>query len=69
MTQFKKQEIAMYTTTGIGLITCISISSNPVLYMKILASMAAVMGCFVVIYKGILKILNHIYPEANEKRR
>jgi hypothetical protein len=68
MNQFKKQEIAMYTTTGIGLITFISISSNPVLYIKILASMAAVMGCFVLLYKGILKILNCIYPEANEKR-
>lgn len=68
MTQFKKQEIAMYSTLGIGLMTLVAISGDPVLYLKVLASMAIVMGCFVFVYKGILKVLNRIYPEANEKR-
>jgi len=68
MTQFKKQEIAMYSTTGIGLATLVAVSGEPVLYLKVLASMAIVTGCFVLVYKGILKILNRIYPETNEKR-
>jgi hypothetical protein len=67
MNQFKKQEIAIYTTLGIAIMSFLCICGDAMLYLKMLGVYGAITGSVYLIYKTVYFILNKIYPTKNEK--
>jgi len=67
MNQFKKQEIAMYTTLGIAVMSFLCICGDAMLYLKMLGIYGAITGSVYLIYKIVYFLLNKIYPTKNEK--
>jgi hypothetical protein len=67
MNQFKKQEIAMYTTLGVAVMSFLCICGDAMLYLKMLGIYGAITGSVYLIYKIVYFLLNKIYPTKNEK--
>jgi hypothetical protein len=67
MNQFKKQEIAMYTTLGIALMSFLCICGDAMLYLKMLGIYGAITSSVYLVYKIVYFLLNKIYPTKNEK--
>jgi hypothetical protein len=67
MNQFKKQEVAMYTTFGIAVLSFLSICGEAMLYLKMLGVYGAITSSVYLIYRTVYCILNKIYPTKNEK--
>jgi hypothetical protein len=67
MNQFKKQEVAMYTTFGIAVLSFLCICGEAMLYLKMLGVYGAITSSVYLIYKTVYCILNKIYPTKNEK--
>ena len=67
MNQFKKQEIAMYTTFSIAIVSFLSICGDAMLYLKLLGIYGAITSTIYLTYKVVYYILNKIYPTKNEK--
>jgi len=67
MNQFKKQEVAMYTTLGITIVSVLGICGDAMLYLKMLGVYGTITGSVYLIYKTVYYILNKIYPTKNEK--
>jgi len=67
MNQFKKQEIALYTTFGIAIASFLGICGDAILYLKMLGIYGAITSSVYLIYKTVYYILNKIYPTKNEK--
>jgi hypothetical protein len=67
MNQFKKQEVAMYTTLGITIVSVLGICGDAMLYLKMLGVYGTITGSVYLIYKTVYFILNKIYPTKNEK--
>jgi hypothetical protein len=67
MNQFKKQEIAMYTTLGIAVMSFLCICGDAMLYLKMLGIYGAITSSVYLVYKIVYFLLNKIYPTKNEK--
>jgi hypothetical protein len=67
MNQFKKQEVAMYSTLGITIVSVLGICGDAMLYLKMLGVYGTITGSVYLIYKTVYYILNKIYPTKNEK--
>ena len=65
MNQFKKQEISIYVTLGIGMLTVGILSGDLKGVLALLMTIIGVSGGFYSIYRLTLFILNKIYPESS----
>jgi hypothetical protein len=67
MNQFKKQEIAMYTTLGIAVMSFLCICGDVIFYLKMFGIYGAITSSVYLIYKIVYFLLNKKYPTKNEK--
>ena len=65
MNQFKKQEISIYVTLGIGMLTVGILSGDLKGVLALLMTIIGVSCGFYSIYRLTLFILNKIYPESS----
>jgi hypothetical protein len=65
MNYYKKQEVSMYISLGIGMLLIGILSGDIKGFLALLLTFISVTGGFYAIYKGILYTLNKVFPESN----